>query len=208
MKYAYTYVMNTLADWELGFTVAELNTGRYFRPGAEAVPVRTVGATLDPIVTMGGLRIVPDVTIDEVTAENTAVLLLPGSNTWDAPEHQPALARTAELLAAGVSVAAICGATGALAAAGLLNDRRHTSNAVEYLKMVAPDYSGESHYVSEHAVADGNLITASSVGGLLLARLVLDGLQLCTDDTLEAWYQYFATGEAKFFYALMESKAS
>jgi putative intracellular protease/amidase len=139
------------------------------------------------------------VTIDEVNADNTAVLLLPGADTWQLPAQQAVLAKTAELLEAGSTVAAICGATGALAAAGLLNDRPHTSNAVEYLKMVAPDYTGDSHYVSEQAVMDGNLITGSSVGGLLLARLVMERLELCTDETVEAWYQYFATGEGKYF---------
>ncbi len=59
---------------------------------------------------------------------------------WSCPARRPgSRAGTAfvelsgELLAAGTPVAAICGATVGLAAAGLLDDRRHTSNATEAL---------------------------------------------------------------------------
>ena len=30
----YVYVLDTLADWELGHVTAELNSGRFFRAGA------------------------------------------------------------------------------------------------------------------------------------------------------------------------------
>ncbi|WP_279581039.1 type 1 glutamine amidotransferase family protein [Fodinicola feengrottensis] len=93
-------------------------------------------------------------------------------------------------------------------AAGLLNERRHTSNALEYLKMVAPDYTGEPRYVPETAVVDGPLITANSTGGLHLGRLVLERLDLCSKETLEAWFEFFHTGDGKWFYALMESVAA
>ena len=48
--------------------------------------------------------------------------------------------KAAEFLDAGVPVAAICGATAGLAAEGLLDDRRHTSNAAEFL--AATGYGG------------------------------------------------------------------
>jgi putative intracellular protease/amidase len=151
------------------------------------------------------VRIVPDTTVDEVTVDNTAALLLPGADTWDEPRQAPIVAKTAELLAGGAVVAAICGATGALGAAGLLDSRPHTSNAVEYLKMTGPDYAGESFYVSEVAHADGNLITANSAGALLYAKLLLGRLGVFADDTLEFWYEFNQTGEAKHFFALMET---
>ena len=43
-----------------------------------------------------------------------------------------------EFLEAEVPVAAICGATAGLAAAGLLDDRRHTSNAPEFVEALGP----------------------------------------------------------------------
>lgn len=31
MKYAYVYVLDSMADWELGYVIAELNSGQYFK---------------------------------------------------------------------------------------------------------------------------------------------------------------------------------
>lgn len=71
--------------------------------------------------------------------------------------------------------------------------------------MVAPEYKGDAYYQDEKAVMDGNLITANSAGSLLFARYILDRLQVFSDEALEAWYKYFDTGEAKYFFALMDA---
>lgn len=205
MKYAYAYVLDTMADWEIGYATAELHSGRFFQKQGERVPVKTVGATKDPITTLGGMTVIPDTTVDEIRPETTAVLLLQGADTWDQPQHVPIVEKARELLASGANVAAICGATVALARAGLLDTRPHTSNSLDYLKMVIPNYAGEALYQDEPAVADGNLITASSAGGLLFARYVLARLGVFSGEALEAWYHYFDTGDAKYFYALMQT---
>lgn len=127
-SYAYLYVTDTLADWEIGYLTAELDSGRYFAESGARMPVRTAGLSLDPVTTKGGLRLVPDTTVDRITAEDAGVLILPGGDTWLEPVHDPVLAKAVELLEARVPVAAVCGATMALANAGLLNERPHTSN--------------------------------------------------------------------------------
>jgi hypothetical protein len=38
---------------------------------------------------------------------------------------------------------------------------------------------------------------------LLLAYQVLSRLDVMTKEALDAWYQYYRTGEAGYFYALM-----
>ncbi|HET6638303.1 MAG TPA: DJ-1/PfpI family protein, partial [Gemmatimonadota bacterium] len=67
-----------MADWEPGFAVAGL------RHWAK-VPVRTVGFTRDPITTMGGLRILPDISLAEFPTDADAVrlFLLPGGDLWE-----------------------------------------------------------------------------------------------------------------------------
>lgn len=205
MKNAYVYVLDTLADWELGYVMAELNTGRFFKNKDEPIPVKTIGATNAPITTMGGMRVTPTATMAEVTAATAAVLLLPGADTWQQPQHRPIIEKAIELVENGATVAAICGATSALAQVGLLDKRPHTSNGLAYLKMVCPTYQGAAFYQEEKAVADGNLITASSAGGLLFARHVLARLGVFSAATLEAWYQYYHTGEEKYFYTMMQT---
>ena len=154
---------------------------------------------------MGGLTIIPDCSIDDIAVNEESVLLLPGANTWDTPEHRVMIEKAGEFLSAGALVCAICGATAALANAGLLDQRRHTSNGVGYLDMVSPCYKGQNFYVDEPSVAEHNLITASSTGALLWAKQIIERLNVFHPDTLDAWHAYFSTGEAQHFFALMQT---
>ena len=204
----YVYVLDTFADWEIGYVTAELNSGRFFKKDAPDVSLKTVSDSKEPIHTMGGLTVVPDRLIDEIAVSDTSVLLLPGANTWNEPRHGAVLAKASELLSAGGTVCAICGATAALAGAGLLDSRPHTSNGPGFLEMFAPGYKGTSFYVDEQSVADGNLITAGSTGGLAWAKQIIERLGVFEADTLEAWYEYFSTGKPECFYALMQTLPS
>ena len=201
----YVYVLDTLADWELGYVTAELNSGRFFRKNAPKVSIKTVGISKEPVKTMGGLTIVPDSIIDDIVGDEKSVLLLPGANTWDNPNHDAVIQKAGEFLSAGAVVCAICGATAALANAGLLDQRLHTSNGTGYLEMVSPSYKGQNFYVDKPAVADHNLITAGSTGALLWAKQIIEQLGVFQPDTLDAWYAYFSTGEAQHFFALMQT---
>lgn len=201
----YVYVLDTLADWELGYVTAELSSGRFFKKAAPEVSVKTVAISKEPIKTMGGLTIVPDCTIDDILVSEKSVLLLPGANTWDNPKHGAIIEKAGELLSVGAMVCAICGATVALANAGLLDQRPHTSNGAGYLEMVSPAYKGEQFFVNALSVADHNLITASSTGALLWAKQVIERLDVFQHDTLDAWYAYFSTGEVQNFFALMQT---
>jgi putative intracellular protease/amidase len=109
---------------------------------------------------MGGMTITPDCVIGDMVVDKASVLILPGADTWNDPKHGTIIEKASELLSVGATVGAICGATTALAGAGMLDNRPHTSNGVGFLDMVCPGYKGQDYYVDEPAVADGNLITA------------------------------------------------
>ncbi len=98
------------------------------------------------ITTMGGLSIKPDIFLDECILESKDLLILPGGTTWSEEIHQPILEKIDQALKRGTIVAAICGATDALANMGYLDTRKHTSNNLEYTKMVCPNYKGEKFY--------------------------------------------------------------
>lgn len=204
----YVYALDTLADWELGHVTSELNSGRFFRKDAPRVSLKIVGLSKEPIKTMGGLTIVPDCLMDDITVNETSILILPGANTWNDPKHGAVIEKAREFLSSGATVCAICGATAALASAGLLDQRPHTSNGAGFLEMVAPDYKGQSVYKDEPSVTDHNLITASCTGGLLWAKQILEHLDVFRPDTLEAWYAYFSTGKPEYFFALMQTLPS
>lgn len=205
MAEVYVYVMETMADWELGYVMAELHSKRYFRKDAPEIEVKTVGDTKDAVQSMGGLTILPDYTMDEIKTKPSNLLILPGSNTWNDPKHEGILNKAEEFLKAGAGVAAICGATVALAERGLLDERQHTSNGVGFLDMMCPGYKGQKSYVDELSVVSDNLITAGSTGGLLMAKQILDYLHVFQAETLKAWYEYFSTGKAEYFFELMQT---
>lgn len=203
----YAYVLDTLADWETGFVTAELNSGRFFKKDAPRVSLRTVSHSKGSIKTMGGMTVVPDSAIDDIVLEEGSVLILPGADTWGEAKHGAVIEKARELLAAGGTVCAICGATVALANAGVLDARPHTSNGPGFLDMVAPAYKGQRFYVDEPAVADGNLITSGATGALPWARAIIERLGVFRPDTLEAWYEYFSAGKPEHFFALMNTVA-
>ena len=204
----YVYVLDTLADWELGHVISELHSGRFFKRDAPEVSLKTVSVTKEPIHTMGGLRIMPDCLIDDIVVGETGVLLLPGADTWHDPKHGAILEKAREFLALGATVCAICGATAALADLGLLDNRAHTSNGAGYLEMVSPCYKGQNFYIDKPSVKDNNLITAGSAGALLWAKQIIERLGIFEANTLEAWYDYFNTGKPEYFFALMQTLPS
>lgn len=204
----YVYVLDTLADWELGHVISELNSGRFFKEDAPRVSLKTVGDSKQPIHTMGGLTIVPDCLVDDLVVSETSVLLLPGANTWNDPVRSAIIKKAGEFLSSVATVCAICGATAALASFGLLDQRPHTSNGPGFLEMSAPGYKGESYYIDKPSVADNNLITASSTGALSWAKQIIKHLAVFQSDTLEAWYAYFSTGAPEQFFALMQTLQS
>ena len=201
----YVYIPDTLADWELGYVTAELNSKRFFKAGAPDISVKTVGILKEPVKTMGGFTIIPDCEISDIAVNENSVLVLPGASTWDAPKHDAIIEKAEMLLSTGATVCAICGATAALANAGLLDQRLHTSNGMGYLEMCSPRYKGQRFYVNEPSVADYNLITASSTGALLWAKQIIERLGVFQPDTLEEWYAYFSSGKEQHFFALMQT---
>ncbi len=131
-RYLNLALLDTMADWEVGYLTAYTGRTEHQRePGA--VTLRTVGLTAEPVRTVGGLTVVPDVTIDELRPDDSAMLVLPGADTWAEPEQRVWLDQARTFLDAGVPVAAICGATYALAAAGFLDHRPHTGPDRDFL---------------------------------------------------------------------------
>ncbi|WP_313470579.1 type 1 glutamine amidotransferase family protein [Lysinibacillus sp.] len=201
----YLYVFDTMADWEIGYLMAELNSGRYFKKGLEPLEVMTIGIDRSPVTTMGGITILPTITIVECHLNRMDLLILPGGNTWLESIHDPMLHMVSKALNEEVFVAAICGATIGLAKAGLLDTRQHTSNDLEYLKMLCPQYIGDEHFNQEPAVTERNLVTASGIAPLEFAYHVLRQLDVFTTETLHAWYKLYETREKSYFYELMTS---
>jgi putative intracellular protease/amidase len=195
-------VFDTLSDWEPCYAVAGINNPMFqLQPGRHTV--KTVGATPRPVKTMGGFTLVPDMTLDTLDPKDSAMLILPGGITWDQGKNTEAIEKAQAFLNAGVPIAAICGATAALARAGLLDTRRHTSNAREYL--AGTGYRGAALYQDEPAVTDQLVITAGGLAPVDFAYHIFRQLAVFSEPTLEAWRSLFKTGDPSHYLTLMKS---
>src|SRR5262245_37286847 len=115
-------VFDGFADWEPSYALSQIRqTG--------AGEVVSVGLTQHPVRSMGGLTVVPDVTVEQVAPEQVRLFLLPGGDQWETNNPDPRLLRLVnDTMDAGAPLAAICGATVGVVRGGLLRGRAHTSN--------------------------------------------------------------------------------
>jgi putative intracellular protease/amidase len=188
MKAVHLLVVPGFADWEPAHAVAELRRhGRY--------RVEVVGLTKSPVQSMGGITVQPTRALRDVDPADVAVFILPGGDRWESAPLEPHLERLLrELDGRGVPIAAICAATTAIARAGLIRGRRHTSNGLRYLREQAPGYSEEAAYVNEPAVRDQGLITASGLADVEFAAAIMAELGVLSADDRARWTSLFRGG--------------
>lgn len=154
------------ADWEYGPLAGAAHA--WFG-------IDVVSASIDaaPLTTMGGLSLQPQRRLAELDPGDGELWVVPGSPLWDeAPAPAPIVQALRERAARGGAIAGICGGTRALAAAGLLNERAHTSNEPGYLDAV-PGYSGQAHYREQACVSAGGIVTAPGTSPVSFAEACL-----------------------------------
>ena len=137
---AYVLLRNGYADWEPASALAELRRTFGFS-------VKTIGMDMNSIASMGGMTVIPDIALSEFTPESAAILILPGGEAWMKEEVDAVSEAVIAMIAADRPVAAICAATLALAHAGLLDSRLHTSNGSGFIEKYVPKYWGQEMYL-------------------------------------------------------------
>jgi putative intracellular protease/amidase len=181
-------VVDGFADWEPAHAIAELRRNGSYR-------VETVGLSMDPVESMGGMRVQPSKRVSDVRPRDVATMILPGGDRWESLPIEPALgAMLGECDAAGVPIAAICAGTVAVARLGLLRGRRHTSNGFDYLRGLVPEYVDGASYVDAAAVRDRGLITANGLSDIEFARELMEELDVMTPDDRRLWSTMFRSG--------------
>lgn len=197
----YLYVFDGMADWEASFAIAGINNPRFQQHPAR-YRVVTVGPTRQPVTTMGGLRISPEICLAEVDPARAALLILPGGDAWESGGNREVVELARVFFVESVPIAAICGATLALACAGMLDDFHHTGNSREYL--AATGYRGDKFYCDVPAITDEGVITASGTAPLEFAREIFRVLHIYSESSLDAWYALFKFGDASRFFELAQ----
>jgi putative intracellular protease/amidase len=187
MNTAYVLLRTGYADWEAASALAELRRTFGFA-------VKTIGLAAETVVSMGGLKIMPDLPLSAFVSESADILILPGGESWTEGE----VPQVSEVLRAMVTqsrlVAAICAATLALAHAGLLEDRLHTSNGKSFIGKYVHDYRGEEFYRASPAVHDRCVITANGLAPFAFAAEIFRALAPGRERDIETYEKLYSRG--------------
>jgi putative intracellular protease/amidase len=181
------FLFDGFSDWEIAYVTPELNKSEPF----DLIYVSENGSS---VTSMGGLHIQPTCSLADLNPATLDMLILPGGTAWEEGKITAIEDLTKRIVENKKPIAAICAATTYLGQLGLLNKRKHTSNGLNYLKEVAPDYRGDEHYMNAWAVTDKNIITATGVAPIEFAREIFRAIELYDEENLEKWFQLFKNG--------------
>lgn len=180
------------ADWEFALLAPGLRRG--FGMWEPQYDVRTVAADEGPVMSIGGVRCLPDYTFQTIPDDYAALVLVGGSNWWG-EEAQRVVPLVEHALARQVVVGAICDASAFLGANRFLNDVDHTSNGLAYLQSRAgAAYNGAARYRDVPSVRDGNLVTANGVGFIDFTCNMLAALNAAQEKEIDAVRATFKSG--------------
>lgn len=164
-------LQNDYADWEPALLMAATRTWL-------DCDVVTASPDGKPVVSMGGLKVTPDIGFDAIDADEFDALIVPGGYAWEKGVAHDFTALATAFRDKGNVLGGICAAASALAATGVLNDVAHTGNALASHKKY-PGYHGEAHYLDQpQAARDGKIVTAAGSAPDTFTIEVLKALDL------------------------------
>ena len=80
-------LLKDFADWEGAYIAPNLNLG--VEPGSESkYIVKTVSIRKEPVVSIGGFKVLPDYEIHDIPADYAGIVLI-GGMSWFTPEPKP-----------------------------------------------------------------------------------------------------------------------
>ncbi|MFC0523008.1 type 1 glutamine amidotransferase family protein [Pontibacillus salicampi] len=189
MKQVLLFITDGFADWEASYVTAELNqqeTGYY---------VKTVAINKQSKKSMGGLTVVPDYSLADISFPlECSLLILPGGTGWREEKNHQVKELVEYCFDNGIPVAAICDATTFLGMYGFLDHHHHTGNSLSHLQAGAPNYRGTDNYIEKQSVSDRGLITANGSGAVEFSRDILETMQVLEGNKLTEWYDLFKNG--------------
>jgi putative intracellular protease/amidase len=187
MSTVYVLIRNGYADWECASALAELRRTFGFS-------VKTVGLTPEPVVSMAGLTVIPDLRLSDFEPELASMLILPGGDFWMDGESPEVSSAVRSMISLNRPVAAICAATLALAHAGLLDDRLHTSNGKDFIGKYVHQYRGQGLYRPVRSVNDRLIVTANGLAPFAFAAEIFRTLAPERTEEIAIYEKLYAHG--------------
>jgi len=160
---------------------------------------KIVAPSPEPVVAIGGFRVLPDYSFENMPDDYAALVLI-GGYGWLTPVADAVVPIVRKAIDSGKIVGAICNGASFMAKAGFLNNVRHTGNGIDQLKLWGVDnYTNHDGYIHRQAVSDGGIVTANGSGALEFAKELLLLLENDTSERIEMYYQFNKRGFCNLF---------
>ena len=198
MKNIVFVILDEFADWEAAFLSSALNDKNITKN------YTTNFASIDKNLkkSMGNLKVLPDLTLEEIDENDVDGLVLIGGRTWRS-QTEETNSKIVELVKkfknnSDKVVGAICDAAYFLATNGLLNDRKHTVNSFDEIKDNL-NYTNAKNFVEMESVIDGNLVTAKGDSPIHFAKNVMMALGDIPEKNVNLFFDIYTIGFVKAF---------
>ena len=160
---------------------------------------KIVAPTMEPVTAIGGFRVLPDYSFENMP-EDFAALILIGGYGWLTPIADKVVRIVRNALDNDIIVGAICNGASFMSKHGFLNSIKHTGNGIEQLKLCGGEcYTNPDGYVHQQAVSDGCIVTANGSGVLEFTKELLLLLENDTPKRIEMYYQFNKQGFCALF---------
>lgn len=160
---------------------------------------KIVAPSLEPVTAIGGFKVIPDYSFDNMPDDYAALVLIGGFG-WLTPVAERVSPIVKRAVENGKVVGAICNGASFMAKCGFLNAVRHTGNGPEQLKLWGGEnYTNSDRYIHAQAVSDKNIVTANGSASLEFAKELLLLLENDTPERIEMYYQFNKQGFCALF---------
>ncbi|MDG4942875.1 MULTISPECIES: type 1 glutamine amidotransferase family protein [Staphylococcus] len=173
MKKALFLILDQYADWEMAHLSTILNQH-------DKWCTKTISLT-NNVKSIGGLSVNVDYNIKNYN-DDFDLLILVGGNTWNT-NNQALLTFIQKAFKKNIVIGAICGAVDYLAKNGLLNDYKHTGNALS-LWNDFDKYTGSHYFIAKQVVRDRNLVTANGTASVEFLEHVLKTISFDSNENI------------------------
>jgi protein deglycase len=171
MKKVLMFVYDSFAEFEISILITCLNGSDY-----ELVTCSPY-AFGQTVTSTGKLKIMPDLTVNEINPDDYSALIIPGGNPYHLLENTEVTDMIRSFFDNKKLIGAICGGPALLGAAGILNQVKYTAsltqNDTQFLSVM-----NWNNKADKHLVADQNVITATGSNYIIFAEEVLRQLNI------------------------------
>ncbi|WNB91681.1 DJ-1/PfpI family protein [Bacillus sp. NEB1478] len=185
MKKVLMFVYDSFAEFEVSILITCLS-GKKTNIDLFTCSDKAAGET---VTSTGRMKVMPDLTLDEVNPEDYCALIIPGGSPFTLFENKKVISMVRSFFDQNILIGAICGGPGLLGAAGIFEHVQYTASLtkddMEYLHVLNWENKRD-----ELLVVDQNVVTATGSNYIQFAEEILRQLNI-VPKTEEYPLQYF-----------------